>query len=102
AFPLRIGVGEMHADVTQSGSTQHCIGHRVQKNVSVGVPIESKVGRDGHASDGQWAARSDAVDVPAQAGAKLALTHEAVCRSASSERKSRASSISVGRVILIL
>ena len=57
AFPARIGIGKMHADVAESGRAQQCVGDGVRKHVGVGVAFQPKFARDGDAAQDQRAAR---------------------------------------------
>ena len=52
---LRIGVGEMAADIAQGRRTEDGVGDRVQQHVGVGVAQQAQVVRDLHAADDQVA-----------------------------------------------
>src|SRR5579884_134413 len=100
ALPLRIGIGKMHSDIAQGGGAQQGVGDGVRENIGVGVALQPELAGDYDAAQDERPAGRDAVHIPAEASAQLA--HEAGLPANSSERNSRAKSISEGLVILIL
>ena len=46
AFPLRVGVGKVHADVTQRRRAQQRIRYGMRQYVEVGVAFETKFAGD--------------------------------------------------------
>jgi len=69
ARPLRLGVGEVHADVAQRQRAEDRVGDRVQKDVGVGVPGQPAVERNRHAADHQAPPGGERVHVEAVADA---------------------------------
>lgn len=69
-LPLRVGVGEVCADVAEGGGAEECVDECVDGNVSVAVAEEAFVGGDVHASDDAGAPFDEAMDVEACADAE--------------------------------
>ena len=63
AFPLRIGVGKVHAEVAERQRAENRIGNRMQQDVGVGMAVETALERDGDAADDQRAAGDQRMDV---------------------------------------
>ncbi len=71
------------------------------ENIGIGMAFETELGRNRDAAQNQRTPGRDAVHVPALADAEV-ITEQAQRRAVSCSKKSRARSISLGRVILIL
>ena len=69
--PLQRGirVGEVHAEIAQRGRAEQGIGDGVRQHVGVGMAFQTEVAGNGDPAQDEWPAGSDAVDIPAEAGA---------------------------------
>lgn len=56
AFPARIGVGEVHADVAEGEGAEEGIGEGVEEDVGVGMAVEAELARDVDAAEDERAA----------------------------------------------
>ena len=65
AFPARIGVGEMHSDVSRRDGAENRVGDGVRENVRVGMPGETELGWNGDTAEDQRTSGGDAMNVPA-------------------------------------
>ena len=92
AFPARVGIGEMHADIAERDGPEQSVGDGVGQHIGVRVAFQSEVARDGDAAQDQRPAGYDAMDIPTLAHA--ALTQWATPAASSSARNSLAKSIS--------
>jgi len=68
AFPLRIGVGKMPADVAGAGGAQNRVGNGVTDRVGVGMSRETALERDRDASENQRPAFDEPMQVVDQQG----------------------------------
>lgn len=105
-FPSWIGVWEMHADIPCGNRPQDRVSEGVREDICVRVSGESKLRRNGDATENQRTAGGDAMNVPTLSDTSVsdATVSDArrQWRAVSCSKKSRARSISLGRVILIL
>src|SRR5579883_1407942 len=103
ALPFGCGIGKMHADIAQRQRAQNGIRHGVKQNVGIRVPGQSEVAGNLHTCQNQRAPRFDTMRVPALTDAKRRLHQRGSSSVALSRlRYKRASSMSLGLVILIL
>ena len=65
AFELCVGVREMAANIAQRGRTQQGISNGVQQSIGVRMPQQSFVVPDIHATQNQFAAFDQGMNVPA-------------------------------------
>ena len=89
---LRVGVGEVVADVAQRGGAEQRVGDRVAQRVGVGVAEQAVRVRDRHAAQHQRAARHQRVRVPAFADADVGQVHGVPFARAASSRSASAKS----------
>src|SRR5271170_2130145 len=96
----------MHTDIAQRRRAEQSVRYGMQKDIGVRVTFEAELAGDGDSAENQRTARSESMDVPAEAHAGNDAGndrgndtgHDAA---SSSARNRRARSISVGRVILM-
>src|SRR4051812_14061148 len=69
-LPLRLGVREVVADVSERGGAEQRVHDRVRDDVGVRVAGQPSVRQDGHATEHQLAAFLETVDVEADPGAE--------------------------------
>src|SRR5690242_16999842 len=70
AFPLRVTVRKMDANVALGQRAEHRIDDGVRQHISIGVPFRAEVVRDGNATDDEWPSCDQPVRVIADADAK--------------------------------
>src|SRR5580698_5004867 len=96
-LPLRISIGEMHADITQRRRAQNRVGDGMRQHIGIRVPVEAKLARNENAAQDERSFGRGAMNIPPQSGS--IVRHAGFTVSCS--WNSRARSISPGRVILI-
>ncbi len=96
AFPARIGIREMHPDIACRDRAQNRIGDGMRENIGIGMALKPELGWNRDAAQNQRPPRGNAVNVPALPDSRIQR------RAVSCSKNSRARSISLGRVILML
>ena len=66
ALPLRIGRGKQRANIGRSDGPEQSIGHRMQKQVAIGVATEAFRMSQGDSPNLEWNASFEFVRIPAE------------------------------------
>ena len=75
ALPFGIGVGKMRTDIAEGGCAEKRVAHGVGENIAIGVTDWALVEWKSDASNDEWAACCEAVEVVADAAADSAVAH---------------------------
>ena len=65
AFPARVRVGEMLADVADRQRAEYGVADRMQQRIRVGMSVESALERNGHAAQDELAPFDQRMDIEA-------------------------------------
>src|SRR5580698_6063704 len=104
-LPARVGIREVHADITQRERSERCVGDGVRENIGIGVAFQAECRGNDHSAQDHRPAGYDTMHVPALADSKFAqdpVTQLPTLAVISSARKRRARSMSEGLVIFKL
>jgi hypothetical protein len=69
ALPLRIGVGEMRANVAEPGGSEECIAQSVGQNITIGMADRAFIEWNLDSPDDQLASFGETVEVVANSAA---------------------------------